>query len=259
MKLHVLSDLHVEFTGRLQGEDCAPFVPPPTDADVVVLAGDIGVGQGGVDFARAAFDKPVLYLCGNHEFYRRPLSLVAALKAQTAGSHVQVLDDDVAVIAGVRFLAATLWTDFDLFGPERRDDAMMTADVCMSDFRLIENDDGTRFQARHARALHLRSRAFLQAQLALPFDGPTVVVTHHGPHACVNAERHRGDALSAAFTSDLTPLLDGSTGPRPALWISGHTHHCIDVVVGGTRLVSNQRGYPHEPVAGFDPGFVVEV
>ncbi len=35
MKLHILNDLHIEF------ED---FVPPATDADVVILAGDIGVG-----------------------------------------------------------------------------------------------------------------------------------------------------------------------------------------------------------------------
>ena len=35
MKLHILSDLHTEFDD---------FDPPETGADVVVLAGDIGVG-----------------------------------------------------------------------------------------------------------------------------------------------------------------------------------------------------------------------
>jgi hypothetical protein len=72
----------------------------------------------------------------------------------------------------------------------------------------------------------------------------------------VNAERYRSDLLSAAFTSDLSPMIDGS---RAAMWISGHTHHCIDLMKNGTRMVSNQRGYPHEPVAGFNPGFVVDV
>ncbi|MDP2341356.1 MAG: metallophosphoesterase [Deltaproteobacteria bacterium] len=248
MKIHVLSDLHVEF---------APFVPPPTDADVVVLAGDIGVGHGGADFARAAFlDKPVLYVCGNHELYRQSLSLIGALKEKHAGTNLHVLDDDAVIIGGVRFIGSTLWTDFDVFGEDRRDEAMVTADVCMNDFRLIENDDGSRFQARHARALHLKSRAFLTDHLALPFDGPTVVITHHGAFREVNAERYRGDLLSAAFTSDLEPLIDGT---RVNLWISGHTHHCIDVVKNGTRMVANQRGYPHEPVKGFDPGFVVDV
>ena len=39
MKLHILNDLHIEF------ED---FASPATDADVVILAGDIGVGVEGL-------------------------------------------------------------------------------------------------------------------------------------------------------------------------------------------------------------------
>lgn len=65
MKLLVLSDLHVEF---------APFVPDPAAveaADVVVLAGDVSNGVKGIAWARQAFaDKPVVYVVGNHEFYR---------------------------------------------------------------------------------------------------------------------------------------------------------------------------------------------
>jgi len=44
MKLHILNDLHIE------SED---FAPPATDADAVVLAGDIGVGLGGLHHAYA--------------------------------------------------------------------------------------------------------------------------------------------------------------------------------------------------------------
>ena len=40
MKLHILSDIHLEF---------APFDPPETDADVVILAGDIGLGPPAVE------------------------------------------------------------------------------------------------------------------------------------------------------------------------------------------------------------------
>lgn len=39
MKLHILSDLHTEF---------ADFVPSETEAEAVILAGDIGVGVEGV-------------------------------------------------------------------------------------------------------------------------------------------------------------------------------------------------------------------
>ena len=63
MKLHILSDLHLEFS---------TFQPPPTDADVIVLAGDIDKGNKGIYWARETFPaKPILYVPGNHEFYAR--------------------------------------------------------------------------------------------------------------------------------------------------------------------------------------------
>ena len=61
MKLHILSDLHLEF---------GPFEPPPTDAQVVILAGDIHVRTLGITWARKTFPhQEVIYVAGNHEFY----------------------------------------------------------------------------------------------------------------------------------------------------------------------------------------------
>ena len=67
MKLHILNDLHIEFE---------EFAPPATGADVVVLAGDIGVGMDGLRWAKARFsDTPVIYVPGNHEFYHHDIAL----------------------------------------------------------------------------------------------------------------------------------------------------------------------------------------
>ena len=67
MKLHVLSDLHTEFTD---------FSPPESDADVVILAGDIGVGLGGIEWAARRYPRaPVIYVPGNHEFYAHDIGL----------------------------------------------------------------------------------------------------------------------------------------------------------------------------------------
>ncbi|WP_425334298.1 metallophosphoesterase [Polynucleobacter sphagniphilus] len=61
MKLHVLSDLHLEF---------ADFTPASNTADVVVLAGDIGLRAEGVTWARKSFpQQAIIYVAGNHEFY----------------------------------------------------------------------------------------------------------------------------------------------------------------------------------------------
>src|SRR5688572_8569257 len=107
MKLTVLSDLHLSFEGMDR---------PRNDADVVVLAGDIARPREAAAWA-LGFDKPVLYVLGNHEFYGGSIDGTASeLKRLCAGSHVHVLDDNEIVIGGVRFLGSTLWTDFMLFG-----------------------------------------------------------------------------------------------------------------------------------------------
>ena len=109
MKIRVLSDLHLEFHA---------WTPPPADADVVVLAGDIHVGVGGIEWAREQFPTtPVIYVVGNHEFYGGQLNeVLAALREAADRLGVYLLDSDELVLDGTRFLGATLWTDFALYG-----------------------------------------------------------------------------------------------------------------------------------------------
>ena len=61
MKIQILSDLHIEIE---------EFKISETGCDVIVLAGDIHVGDKGVSWAiQNIKSKPVLYVLGNHEFY----------------------------------------------------------------------------------------------------------------------------------------------------------------------------------------------
>ena len=247
MKLHVLNDLHIEF------ED---FAPPATDADVVVLAGDIGVGLGGQRWAETRFpDKPVIYVPGNHEFYHHDIALMDALKAE-APDNVYVLNDDQVIIDGVRFLGSTLWTDFALFGEADRFFAMQTARQGMTDFSIISND-GRRFTPEDAIRLHTASREWLATMLAEPFDGTTVVVTHHAPSSRSVHPRYAHDLLTPAFASNLENLMDGD---RAALWIHGHMHESFDDEVYGTRVVCNPRGYaPAALNPDFRPDWILKV
>ena len=62
--------------------------------------------------------------------------------------------------------------------------------------------------------------------------------------------------IAGAFASDVTELMGTA---RVALWIFGHTHRAANLELRGTRIVSNPRGYPHQPVNEFDPGCLIEV
>ncbi len=247
VKLHILSDLHIEFEA---------FEPPATDADVVILAGDIGVGAGGLHWAATRFrNRPVIYVPGNHEFYHRDIALVEELKT-AAPAHIHVLNDDQAIIDGVRFLGSILWTDFTLFGAADRFVAMQTARQQMTDFSVIRNR-GRLFTPDDAVRRHRSSRAWLTAMLAETFDGTTVVVTHHAPSPRSVPPRYAHDLLTPAFASNLERLMNGE---RTALWVHGHMHDPFDYAICGTRVVCNPRGYaPRALTPGFRPDLVVEL
>lgn len=253
MKLHILSDLHLG-VGALE--------PPRTDADLVVLAGDIARPAAAVAWAQR-FDKPVLYVLGNHEFYGGSLDgTVAEFRRLCAGTAVRLLDDEAVVIGGVRFLGSTLWSDFGLFETEpQRQQAIELARQLVRDFsriRLREGED-TLFTPDDAAARFARHAAWLDAQLDLPHAGPTVVITHHAPSLQSVHPRFAGSPLNACFVSDAEHLLRGQ---RAALWIHGHTHDSFDYRVQGTRVLCNSRGYAKDGVnenACFDPLLTVEV
>lgn len=264
-RIQVLSDLHLEF---------ASLTVPKTDADVVVLAGDIHVGAEATRWGGSLSRRlgvPVVMVAGNHEFYSslgRPgasfgntLSELRAAAAASAGQ-VVFLERETAVIAGVRFLGCTLWTDFSLYadtpeaiGPA---EAMGAAELAITDFSTIANDTGGRFTTNDARREFIAARAFLTTELAKSFDGPTVVVTHHLPSLRSVAPRFRSGAnyiLNAAYASHLDGLVSGAT-----LWVHGHTHESCDYLLATTRVVCNPRGYQGIRLnRQFNPKLVVEI
>ena len=267
MKIQLLSDLHLEHSHRHP-----PFVPPATDADVVVLAGDIDNGTRAIDWAEKTFPgKAVLYVPGNHEYYDADLqTAVRAMQARARHSvNVRLLDNDELTLDGVRFLGSTLWTDFALLGPENVDRVFAESLKYVVDFRKIRMGDGL-LTPQQTVELHRDAVAFLQARLENHFAGKTVVITHHAPHPGSVHTRWAGNLLNAAFVSDLTRLMGKS-----ALWLHGHTHDSFDFAVHGTRVIANPMGYrtsnwrePHgvqtalrvtTENARFDPAFVVEI
>lgn len=247
MKLHILSDLHTEF---------ADFDLPKTDADVIVLAGDIGVGTGGLDWlSRQRRGSPIIYVPGNHEFYHHDLFLIDELRSR-APLDVHVLDNEAVVLGKVRFLGSTLWTDFKLFGEMGKWFSIQRAKQCMNDFAIVSLK-GRRFTPADSIALHESSRSWLRDQLAEPFGGSTVVVTHHAPSARSVPRRFTTDPLTPAFASDLEDLLDGT---RAAIWIHGHMHDPAAYEINGSRVICNPRGYPGEVATGrFEPSLCVDV
>lgn len=250
-KLYIASDLHLEFSG---------FKPPPASqkADVIILAGDIWLGDLGILWAREQWpDKPIIYVAGNHEFYGCERNQALSLLRQTADKHgVHFLEQDEVRIKGIRYLGCTLWTDFKLFGEEDRPSMMRVGQAILSDSRLINEGSGL-FTPERSIELFQSSQSFLHDRLAEAYLGPTVIVTHHLPSRKSVAKRFIESPASACFASHLDHLLGYCE-----LWIHGHTHDNFDYEHRGTRVVCNPRGYcssrgTENP--GFKPGLIYEI
>lgn len=253
MRLRVLSDLHLEHFD--EGREL-----PDAPADAVILAGDIHCGGLGLAWAAERFaGLPILYVPGNHEFYGSAMpSLRRELAAEAERLSIHLLDNRSLTLGGVRFHGTTLWTDFALYTDDPDHDLMLIEEkACrlMPDFNIIEQPEGELFSPQESRRLHAEARAWLEAELVEPFDGPRVVISHHAPLAECIPPRYRGDVLSPAFASHLPELMG-----RMALWIHGHVHESVDLKIAGTRVVANPGGYPGEfdpPV--FKPDFIIEL
>jgi len=242
MKVYVLSDLHLEFSD---------FVPPPNDADLVILAGDIHTKCRGVEWANRTFEREVIYVCGNHEFYSGHIDHTLRKMREAAAPHVHVLENQVWIKNEIRFLVTTGWTDFTSTGDKLA--ATMTCAALMNDFKVIRAKENFR-RLRPADVIERNRVAFdfLKRELSKPFNGKTVVVTHHCPVPEIGGEKHDGHLSAAYFNSwhALLPLVD--------VWIFGHTHRAVDWELGGCRIISNPRGYPGEE-SGFAPNLTVEI
>lgn len=265
-RLWIRSDLHTESLGELRMLH--------TDApahDVQILAGDVGHGIARVVHTLdAVADQPVVYVAGNHEHYRRTLDaeIERGREASRQAASVHFLENAVWIKDGVRFVGATLWTDFGLYGAGERERMMRHAGQHSADFDLILMREKSPldlshrshvFQPRDAVALHLESQAWLEGVFATPHAGPTVVVTHHAPAPGSVSPEYAGDAMTPAYVSDLTDRIERW---QPALWVHGHTHRAFDYRVGRTRVVCNPRGLYGGADAedtGYDPRFVVEI
>ncbi|MBC8742445.1 metallophosphoesterase [Paraburkholderia sp. UCT31] len=247
MKIRVLSDLHLE--------NDEPELIPHARADLVVLAGDIHNHAAGPRWAAQAFDDavPVVYVPGNHEYYDGEFGALesAMLDAAAQVDNVHVLNNAALVDSQGRWrvLGTTLWTDFALYGatPDAIEESIVAARRVMLDYRgLIQmnwphdpRDAARDFTPADSLALHRHARAWLESELAKPFAGQTIVVTHHAPHRLSLAGRFAEDRVSAGFVNHLPELVRAPV----ALWIHGHTHTSFDYVVDGTRVVCNPRGY----------------
>ncbi len=261
MKIHIISDIHVEF-----GEY---FIPELEDEKniVVILAGDIGLAKKTETYVPLIKDacerfKTVIMILGNHEHYKSnfPMTYSKIWTNTLDFENFDLLEKDTIVIDNVAFICATLWTDMNKNNPV----TMWTAQTLMNDYKCIRTGPESEPWLKKLKPLdtmsdHMRAKEFIFRAIKQHKDAghTVVVVTHHLPSFQSIPSRYKGEDLNGAYTSDLTKeILDHN----PKLWIHGHIHNNMDYMIGDTRVICNPRGYhPTELNEDFIDDLIVEV
>jgi len=264
VNIQLLSDLHLEAHPHFQAQ-------PVPGADLLVLAGDIGSYQNNSmlsslaisDFGLARFSPlpvarggagwptPVLFLPGNHEYDGLDFDDTRIRLRETCERLGMIwLERESMVLQGVRFVGCTLWTDFDALSTEkaRAEDVTLGEQLKArekafraANFYLNKNHTFRQGQPMLAEAVReegLKSQAWLRQALAVPFDGPTVAVTHFAPSLLSADPRYGITPGTAGFCNSLDELL-----PLATLWLHGHLHCRNDYIRHGCRVVANPLGY----------------
>ncbi len=254
MKLAIYSDLHCEFE---------TWVPPQkaSQADVVILAGDIHIGLRGLVWAREHFKQPIIYVVGNHEYYKSNYQkLNKQLKDKANELNIHLLMDSSIVIEDVLFVGATLWTDFKLYDTQYN--SQLSAQFEMTDYKAIRYNQGGKYRKLtppDTVRMHINSLQFIKTELIKKQHVKSVVITHHAPSEKSIPLEYKASNLSPSYASDLEQdIIDMKY--FPLLWVHGHTHNNCDYFIGNTRVISNQRGYsPSHLNEDFDEYLIVEI
>ena len=282
VNIQLMSDLHLEVHPH--------FAPTPaSDADLLILAGDIGSYQAGSkltdsDFGLARFSphngwpKPVIFVPGNHEYDTLDFDATdTRLREICQRLGIVWLEREVITLReligndapAIRFVGTTLWSDFDALAPtdaqaaqlknpladqlKARAKAFSAANFYLK--KAFTTRGGAPFLAEQVREQALICQTWLRDALNQPFDGATVAITHFAPSLKSSDPRYGLTPGTAGFCNALDDLL-----PLANLWLHGHLHSPSDYVAGGCRVVANPLGYVRKnEQAGFKAACVVRL
>lgn len=271
------------------------------ETQIILALGDLGEGNKCADWL-LSLNKTVLYVPGNHEFYNYDITeRLKELDSKFKNSKVILLNDKVAQAKNVQFIGSTLWSD--QFSQNYQ--MMKTAASMLNDYKLIEvshflkneenlieyantleqfNNSAPKlkgffpkkpkyFNPLIALILHKKSVSFLHNQLRQPFNGNTVVLTHHAP--LLNSLLFSGyapldednkfleffnlkfrETKNASYASDLSFLIKEF---KPNLWLHGHLHNGAHYAYDQTSILSNPIGYEDWQNPHFTQPFLIDL
>jgi hypothetical protein len=250
MKIHYISDLHLDVSGPLE-------LP---GGELLILAGDICEYRTlkNNEVAQSFFaDQCVKYnrvfmVLGNHEHYKHRFDKTYNDMKALLPVHVTLLENEIVEHNGVVFMGATLWTDLNKGDPV----TSWHLKSAMNDYKVVQNFYPARnayhkLTPEHTCEVHMKTKEYFKTILELNRDKPFVVITHHAPSfQSVNEKFKHDTTMNGGYASTMDEFVLDHNNIK--VWVHGHMHDPVDYMIGSTRVLCNPRGYiPWEGGNGF--------
>ncbi len=245
MKILPISDLHLELAEKEYALDLDGY-------DALFLLGDIHTKGRSISWIKKQVepDFPVFYVLGNHEYYQGHIRhTLCKMKEEAKGYNIKILENETAHLDGYRIIGATGWSSFKAAG-EHANLAILKAEegrnlysAGVMDYRYIKTGSYKKIRAYELINKNLDTYNYLKSELGRPYDGRTVVMTHHAPSIQSLPGGKIEDILDA---SDVNTWEDLITEHSVDFWFHGHIHHKADYLIGKTRIINNPFGYPKQ-------------
>lgn len=243
VNLQLLSDLHQDMLSN----DSLEHISIHPDTNILVVAGDVGQGASEMRKLKtlASPERPVVAIFGNHCVVGERIVELEAIAREMSSPEdgFYVLHRDSVTLFGIRFVGAILWTD-GMAIPQGTSFEESCALCAPRGYAKSELRPGVPFSFEDSIKEHKKDLGYIRSVLSVPFEGPTVVITHHLPSTKSVASEYINFPTSAAYSSNLSDLEFSGCD----FWFHGHTHSSVDYYIGYCRVVCNPRG--HSKVAG---------
>ena len=253
MKIQIVSDLHLEFLTVVEVLEVADRISYKTNADVLVLAGDICSlnkrSSGNFSYFLDAVQekyKDIIYVMGNHEYYGTSYSDVKELMRRTIqyrpNTPLTVLENKSITIGDITFYGTTLWFE------ETVQSSLIRYNL--NDYKCIKDftpDEYCREAIKFIKSIE-------------DTESKKVLITHHVPHSGFISPRYVGNEMNCFYLNEVGKYLD-----KFDLVTFGHSHDSVRQQFSDRCLaLSNPRGYVNFPSTegeneNFEYQLIVEV
>lgn len=231
MKIHLVSDLHADFTS---------YKEKFPECDVVVIAGDVSESRYQMReiLMNNLHHDYILYVAGNHDFYGSSLKYAKEefRELEEEFDNFFFLDNQVKVIDNVAFFGSTLWSDLNAYGfPSDQFKLSGWYPRCIADCSHISWWSADLMISEFKDSLKAIEK-FVEDYV----DMKKVCITHFAPSLRSVHERFK---TSIPFNAYWCNNLDENLIDKMVLWCHGHVHNNFDYQIGNCHVVANPRGY----------------